>query len=152
MPGEMVTQETNKKSPGRDSSTHSTRLEIILVFLALVTAMACNDKEKRAKALKDLDYSQAQLVQVNAHIIELEQRLSDNQNELEVVKDDLRQAKQFQLLRTESEREQQIRTATQNIRTVESNIQILENNIQYFKDSVFRTERQIARLREVLKN
>jgi hypothetical protein len=124
----------------------------ILTLLVILAFVACSDKEKKAEALKALDKTQAQLVQVNSKIEEFEKELIDNKNNLEVVKDDLNQVKQFQLLRTEAEREQQIRIATQNIRTVESNIQILESNIQYLKDSVFRTENQIARLQEFLKN
>lgn len=123
-----------------------------ILLLIVVALVSCSDKEKRAQALKDLDNAQAKLIEVKTTIEGLENKLTYNRNNLEVVKDDLNQVKEFQLLRTEAEREEQIRRATENIRIVETNISTLEGDIEYFEDSVLRTEMHIARLQEYLKN
>ena len=127
-----------------------TKLYVGLIILLALTS--CNDKEKRDKALKDLDATQQRLIEVNNEISSLETMLTKNISELEVAKDDMNQVKEFQLLRTEAEREQQIRSATEYKLKVEENIENIKSNIQYFKDSVSRTEMQIERLKEFLKN
>ena len=127
-----------------------TKLYVGLIILLALTS--CNDKEKRDKALKDLDATQQRLIEVNNEISSLETMLTKNISELEVAKDDMNQVKEFQLLRTEVEREQQIRSATEYKLKVEENIENIKSNIQYFKDSVSRTEMQIEKLKEFLKN
>ena len=127
-----------------------TKLYVGLIILLALTS--CTDKEKRDKALKDLDATQQRLIEVNDEISSLETMLTENISELEVAKDDMNQVQEFQLLRTEDEREQQIRSATEYKLKVEENIENIKSNIQYFKDSVSRTEMQIERLKEFLKN
>lgn len=121
-------------------------------LLIIISITSCGDKEKREKALKDLDTTQQTLIEVKNQISSLEVLLTKNIGDLEVAKDDLNQVKGFQLLRTEAEREQQIRNATEYQLKIEENIQNINSNIVYFKDSVTRTELQIARLQEFLKN
>ena len=127
-----------------------TKLYVGLIILLALTS--CTDKEKRDKALKDLDATQQRLIEVNDEISSLETMLTENISELEVAKDDMNQVQEFQLLRTEDEREQQIRSATEYKLKVEENIENIKSNIQYFKDSVSRTEMQIERLKEFCKN
>lgn len=121
-------------------------------LLILVSLTACNDREKRDKALKDLDATQQALIDVNKEIKNQEDLLTKNIGELEVAKDDMNQVKDFQLLRTEAEREQQIRKATEYKLQIEKNIEIIKSNIEYFKDSSRRTEIKIGQLKEYLKN
>ena len=78
--------------------------------------------------------------------------LKKNIGELEVAQDDINQAKEFRLLRTEAEREQQIRNASEYKLKVEENIENIKSNIVYFKDSVLRIEMKIDSLKEFLKN
>ena len=127
-----------------------TKFYVGLIILLALTS--CNDKEKRDKALKDLDATQQRLIEVNNEISSLETMLTENISQLEVAKDDMNQVKEFQLLRSEAEREQQIRSATEYKLKIEENIENIKSNIQYFKDSVSRTEMQIGRLKEFLKN
>lgn len=121
-------------------------------FIILVSLTSCNDKEKREKALKDLDAAQQTLIDLNKEVSNLETMLTKNIGELEVAKDDMNQVKEFQLLRTEEEREQQIRNATEYKLKIEENIENIKSNIEYFKDSVSRTEMKIINLKEFLKN
>jgi len=121
-------------------------------LIILITLTSCSDKEKKEKALKDLDSTQQQLIDVKNKIYSLETQLTKNIGELEVAKDDMNQVKEFQLLRTESEREQQIRNATEYKLKVEENIENIKSNIVYYKESVLRTEMKIQRLKEFLKN
>ena len=127
-----------------------TKFYVGLIILLVLTS--CTDKEKRDKALKDLDVTQQRLIEVNNEISSLETMLTENISQLEVAKDDMNQVKEFQLLRSEAEREQQIRSATEYKLKIEENIENIKSNIQYFKDSVSRTEMQIGRLKEFLKN
>ena len=127
-----------------------TKFYVGLIILLVLTS--CTDKEKRDKALKDLDATQQRLIEVNNEISSLETMLTENISQLEVAKDDMNQVKEFQLLRSEAEREQQIRSATEYKLKIEENIENIKSNIQYFKDSVSRTEMQIGRLKEFLKN
>jgi hypothetical protein len=127
-------------------------MKTLLALIILVTVFGCSDKEKREKALRDLDRSQQTLVEVKDQITSFQEQLNKTVVELEVYKDDLNQVKQFQLMRTESDREKQIRQATQNILTAKENIEILNSNIKILTDSVFRTEMQISRLQNYLKN
>lgn len=126
------------------------KLYVGLIILTSLTS--CNDREKKDKALKDLDATQQTLINVNKEISNLETMLTKNIGDLEVAKDDINQVKEFQLLRTEAEREEQIRKATEYKLTIEKNIETIKSNIEYFKDSVFRTEMNIATLKEFLKN
>ena len=127
-----------------------TKFYVGLIILLALTS--CSDQEKRDKALKDLDATQQRLIEVNNEISSLETMLTENISQLEVAKDDMSQVKEFQLLRSEAEREQQIRSATEYKLKIEENIENIKSNIQYFKDSVSRTEMQIGRLKEFLKN
>lgn len=114
--------------------------------------ISCNDKQKKEKALKELDATQQQLIEVNNQISSFEDMLKKNIGELEVAQDDINQAKEFRLLRTEAEREQQIRNASEYKLKVEENIENIKSNIVYFKDSVLRIEMKIDSLKEFLKN
>jgi hypothetical protein len=127
-------------------------IRIILGITTVLVAFSCSDKEKREKALRDLDLTQQTLLEVKGKITSYQEQLNSTILELEVYKDDLNQVKQFQFMRTESDREKQIRQATQNILTTEENIRILNSNIEILKDSVFKTELQISRLQDYLKN
>jgi len=113
---------------------------------------ACNSREKREKALMELDAAQITLSTVQTKIKSLETTLNKNIVELEVAKDELEKVKEFQFLRTEAERKQQIREATEHKLKIEENIQNLNTNIMYFKDSVRRIEVRIGRLKESLKD
>ena len=126
------------------------KLYVGLIILTSLTS--CNDKEKKDKALKDLDATQQTLINDNKEISDLENMLTKHIGELEVAKDDINQVKEFQLMRTEAEREEQIRKATEFKLTIEENIENIKSNIEYFKDSVRRTEMKIATLNEFLRN
>ncbi|GEM_PF-2059341 len=121
-----------------------------LLLLLLITA--CTSKEEKARALYDLEFHQQKIVEFKQQIALIEQKLENSEAELEVAKDDINQVKQFQLLRTESEREAQIRTATKNKIEIEKYIHQLNNQMQGIEDSIFSTEMQINQLKEVLKN
>ncbi|NBP68152.1 MAG: hypothetical protein EBU52_05360 [Cytophagia bacterium] len=126
--------------------------KVYILFIGLILLMACDDKEKRARALKDLDDTQQRLLEVRDEIHRLEQSLTNHIAELEVAKDDFNQVKQFQFLRSETQREQQIRKATTYILNIEKKIDAIKNNITYYQDSVYRTETKIEKLKEYLKN
>jgi chromosome segregation ATPase len=126
--------------------------KIAIGFIILFTIAACNDKEKKEKALTDLDATQQTLSDIHTRITELETTMIKMAGELEVVKDDINQAKEFQMLRTEAEREQQIRNATEHRIKIEENIENLKSQILYFKDSVDRTKIKIGMLKDFLKN
>jgi hypothetical protein len=123
-----------------------------MLSLALVLMLACADKEKRAQALKDLDVAQRNVIEIKNQIALVLQEIDKTIGELEVTKDDLQQVKQFQLMRTESEREEQIKHVTQNILILEKNIDILKSNVKVYEDSLFRTEMKVARLMDYLKH
>jgi len=124
--------------------------QVILIVLLLLTA--CNSREKREKALMELDAAQITLTAVQTKIKSLETTLKKNIVELEVAKDEVEKVKEFQFLRTEAERKQQIREATEYKLKIEENIQNINTNIMYFKDSVRRIEARIGRLKESLKD
>lgn len=124
----------------------------LLTILLILLLAACSNKEDRARALKNLDASQIALANVKNEILRHEKLLTENLGELEVAKDNMNQVKQFVFLRSEAERERDIRKATEYKLKIEKNIETINSNIKYFQDSVFRTEREIVRLTEFLKN
>ncbi len=123
-------------------------------FLSILCAVliSCNNREKRTQALDDLDKAQQQLVEIKSAITALEADLNKNQAEHEVAKDDIDQAKRFQLLRTEAEREQHIRMATEYRLSIEKNIDTIRDQIIQLNDSAKKTEIKILQLMEFLKN
>lgn len=126
------------------------KLNVALIIMFLLTA--CNSREKRERALMELDAAQITLTTVQTKIKSLETTLNKNIVELEVAKDEVEKVKEFQFLRTEAERKQQIREATEYKLKIEENIQNLNTNIMYLKDSVRRIEVRIGRLKESLKD
>jgi chromosome segregation ATPase len=121
-------------------------------LLCLLVLIACDGKEKRAQALKDLDVTQQRLLEIENEVKDLEQMLANNIAELEVARDNFSQTKEFKFLRTDAERKQQIRKATAYILKVEKNIDAIKSNIEYYRDSVYRTEFKIQKLKNFLKN
>lgn len=130
----------------------STMKKLNIFLLCLLMLIACDDKEKRAQALKDLDVTQQRLLEIKNEVKQLEQMLNNNIAELEVARDNFSQAKEFKFLRTDSERKQEIRKATAYILKVEKNIDAIKSNIEYYRDSVYRTEFKIEKLKNFLKN
>lgn len=114
--------------------------------------IACDTRQKRDQALKELDQTQEQLVKVNKQITDLENEKVKMTAELEVAKDDMNQVKEFQLLRTEEEREEQIRKATEYGIRIEERIEEIKRQADAMRDSARRTESKIERLKEFLKN
>jgi hypothetical protein len=121
-------------------------------LMMVLLLIGCDDRVKREKALKDLELAQEKIVEVKNEIASFEVQLDQHLGELEVAKDDINQVKEFQILRTEAEREQQIRNATEYKIRIENNIEIIQGNIAFLKDSLQRTESRIIRLKEILKD
>lgn len=84
--------------------------------------------------------------------------VAGGQNRLRVLKEDLviaqdklNQVGNFQLLRTQQEKEQQLRATTDRVLEVQQKIKDTENMILAWSDSVARTEGRIANTKEILK-
>lgn len=121
-------------------------------FLIISLFVSCTSREQKEKALNDLELTQKAFTDARTEISSLEALLRNNINELEVAKDDLNQVKKFKLLRTEYEREEQIRSASNYIQEIENNIYNINSKILLLKDSLTRSERKIAELKEFLKD
>lgn len=126
--------------------------KIIPVIAFIFLSASCDTRQKREQALKDLDRIQEQLLKVNQHIADLENEVVRMTGELEVAKDDINQVKEFQLLRTEEEREEQIRKATEYRIRIEERIEEIKRQANAMRDSASRTESKIEGLKEFLKN
>lgn len=122
-------------------------------FTFLLLLVSCgNDRESKANALNELDSRKKELIELRKTITELEDLLVQTKGELEVAKDDINQVKEFQVLRSEQEREQQIRNATAYKIKIENRITKIEDDISTKKESVKLTENAIRHLEEYLKN
>lgn len=121
------------------------------IFLVFVVSFACSNREERDRALRDLERKQQELLHNRKVIEQLRSTLNSSILELEVAKDDLQQVKQFQLMRTESEREQQIKDATQRILDIQKYIEQVSSRLQTVGDSVLYNEGEIMRLKELIK-
>ncbi|MFN7495552.1 MAG: hypothetical protein ACK5RG_21710 [Cyclobacteriaceae bacterium] len=122
----------------------------VIIFTFLISS--CDTKQKREQALKNLDLTQEQLLKINQHISDLENEVVRMAGELEVAKDDMNQVKEFQLLRTEEEREEQIRKSTEYRIRIEERIEDIKRQANAMRDSSRRTESKIEELKEFLKN
>ncbi|NBP68837.1 MAG: hypothetical protein EBU52_08830, partial [Cytophagia bacterium] len=58
--------------------------KVYILFLGIILLTACDEKERRARALKDLDDTQQRLLEVRDEIQRLEQSLTNHIAELEV--------------------------------------------------------------------
>lgn len=126
--------------------------KLILSAIIMTIFISCDGKQKREQALKDLDTGQQQFTDIKKQIGDLETQVTKMTGELEVAKDDINQVKEFHLLRTEAEREQQIRNATEYQIEVENKIDSLKNRIIALKDSASLTEIKIQNLEAFLKD
>jgi hypothetical protein len=122
-----------------------------IYLLVLVLACACSKREERERALHDLERIQQEQRESNELIERLKADLNSYALELEVAKDDLEQVKQFQFLRAEIEREQQIRDAKQRIIDVQKQIDNVSSRIRTLSDSVLHNQAEILRLKDLIK-
>jgi hypothetical protein len=121
------------------------------IFLGIVLSFACSNREERDRALQDLELKQQELLNNKKLIEQLESEINRSILELEVAKDDLQQVKQFQLMRMESEREQQIKDGTQRILDIQKYIEHVSSRIQSVSDSASSNQREIIRLKQLIK-
>jgi hypothetical protein len=126
--------------------------KIIAPLLIITLVIACNNRNNREYALKDLEVKQKVLTEMNQQVEELNMQNIKMIGELEVAIDRIDQAKQFQFLRTENEREQQIRKASEYKLSIEQNIENLKKQLIELQDSVKQTEIKIEEIKEFLKN
>ena len=124
-----------------------TALLIILTFI-----ISCNNRQKRENSLKDLETSQKHLAELNQSIDELDMQNIKMIGELEVAIDKIDQAKQPQFLRTQIERVQQIREASEYKLSIDQKIENFKKQLIVLKDSVKQTEIKIEEIKEFLKN
>ena len=73
-------------------------------------------------------------------------------SELEIAKADLERAKDFQLFRLESTRNEDIRNATEYVISVEREIKKIKNDIELFKIKSINNTNKIDSIKEFLKN
>src|SRR5689334_21882075 len=85
----------------------------ILIFLLISSASltSCSDKEKREKALKALEQSQQLKADFEAQVEGAKNRVNALEQQLAVAEDNINRVKEYQLLRTSDERDQQIKNA-----------------------------------------
>lgn len=126
-------------------------LTLFIGILFFIT-VGCDRKAEREKALRDLDAAQAALEQVNQQLVELEALLNRYNVELEVANDNIARVKEFQLLRTEAERDEQLRAATSSKLELEDGIRRIYAQTSALQDSALRTQHSIEKLKEFLKN
>lgn len=124
----------------------------LFLLFSLLILFSCNDHQKKAQALKDLQLSEEVHTNVQKQINELEQQIVKLTSELEVAKDNINQVKEFKFLRSESKREQQIREATEYKIKIERSIDNVRNQIVSLNDSLLITDTKIHTLKQFLTN
>jgi hypothetical protein len=128
------------------------RTIIISAIILAVIFCNCNNKAAKESALKTLELNQTNLIKYKQSIDTLNKVLKNYQVELEVAKDKVISAKDFKFLRTQDEREQDIRNATKNLQDIEDGIVKTNQEILMFGDSVTQIEARVKALKEILKN
>jgi hypothetical protein len=123
---------------------------LLPLFFILSLSIGCSNRAERDRALQDLEQTEKELLHNNLIVEQLKADLNNSILELEVAKDKLQQVKQFQLMRTESEREQQIKTATQQILDIQKYNEGISSRIEIVADSILYDEREILRLKELI--
>lgn len=126
--------------------------KVYISIAAVLILYSCGNSEKKEQALRDLDDAQQTLVSIKVELSKYDSLLTQNIAELEVAKDKAEHTKDFHFLRTEQEREDEIKNATEYKLKIEKNIENIKTNIQFFQDSAQRTEIKIQQLNEFLKN
>ncbi len=124
----------------------------LIIFFSILLLTSCNNREEKERALKAIESRQGLLLNIKDNIKQLDDSLIYSIAELEVAKANLEKAKDFKIFRTESEREDDIRYATENIIYIERYINNLKNRIENLKlDQTFTTN-QIDSLKSILTN
>lgn len=106
----------------------------------------------KERALKELNVTQQYSQDIEKQIKDTELLITKTLGDLEVAKDDINQVKEFHFLRMESERESQIRAATEYKTEVEKQIEELNNKIAELKDSNLQVKIRIERSENFLKD
>lgn len=127
----------------------------LLPIIILLLTFSCNDKEKqqqKERALSNLDILQKNVEIYRSNIEILKRNLTDAKGNLEVAKHNIDKAKEFQFMRSATEKTKQIKDATAYKISVEENIQEIEKSIIQNSDSLNQTSFKIETLKEFLKN
>lgn len=128
-------------------------MKYLLILITLLFILSsCNNREEKERALKAIDSRQELLLNIKDDLKQLDDSLIYSIAELEVAKANLEKAKDFKIFRTDSEREEDIRYATENIIYIERYINELKYRIENLKlDQTFTTN-QIDSLKSILTN
>lgn len=128
-------------------------MKYLLILITLLFILSsCNNREEKERALKTIDSRQELLLNIKDNLKQLDDSLIYSIAELEVAKANLEKAKDFKIFRTDSEREEDIRYATENIIYIERYINELKYRIENLKlDQTFTTN-QIDSLKSILTN
>lgn len=124
----------------------------LTLLLILLFSLSCNDRQKKEQALRQLEQAQQELPKLNHAKETLDAEILSLKAELEVANDQLARSKEFHFLRTEKERDQQIREAVEKIEQIEQSIKDDKKQINSVDESTQYTQNRILALKEILKN
>lgn len=125
---------------------------IIVIFCSITFLTSCNNRQEKESAIKEFENSQIELININSNLKSLDSLYIYYLSELEIAKADLERAKDFQLFRLESTRNEDIRNATEYVISVEREIKKIKNDIELFKIKSINTTNKIDSIKEFLKN
>ena len=125
-------------------------LALLLLTFALMTS--CNDKEKREKALKSLEQGQQLKIDFEAQVEGIKNRINALEQQLVVAEDNINRAKEYQLLRTVEERDQQLRNAVANKQKIEEEIEDTRLRQQALGDSLKAVDGRIQAAKDIIEN
>jgi len=113
---------------------------------------SCNDKEKREKALKSLEQGQQLKIDFEAQVEGIKNRINALEQQLVVAEDNINRAKEYQLLRTVEERDQQLRNAVANKQKIEEEIEDTRLRQQALGDSLKAVDGRIQAAKDIIEN
>jgi len=109
---------------------------LVLLLMSSIVATGCNDKEKREKALKSLEKNQQLKLDFESQIEGAKNRINALEQQLAVAEDKINRVKEYQLLRTEQERDQQIKDAVAEKQKIEADLAETRTRQQALTDSL----------------
>ena len=124
----------------------------IALLCLLFLSLSCNDRQKKEQALRQLEEAQQEIPKLKHAKEILAAEIVSLKAELELANDQLARTKEFHFLRTEEERDQQIRDAVEKIEQIEQSIKDDRTKINTIEESAQNAQNCIVSLKEILKN